>query len=321
MKRVIFIGGTSYSGSTYLDMVLSNAPDIFSCGELAALFRPYRQHHFDPVCGCGDDSCQLWTALRQGGEMRVYSSLFKQFPTVSTIVDSSKNPIWIAKMSKQLCRDGVDVRNLLIWKSPLEFSRSRIKRGRSAGWQKSWRNYHRLYFRLIPTWQSIKYNNLVNDPFSLPRLCEHLGLTYSNSRNQYWQKTHHTLFGNASAKVHLYPAGTVNYLRQKADLEQHVCSAGLETDNNHDVDSGAPVSPEVANGSAGHVPRALEEIVRVLEKRDLGAQSPGVSLPSPSNEIARMRATALEEASRRLQWLVQRTASRVTYWWRVHHRS
>ena len=59
MKKVIFIGGTSYSGSTFFDMILANDPKGFSCGEVNALFNPYRPHHTDPLCGCGDINCDF----------------------------------------------------------------------------------------------------------------------------------------------------------------------------------------------------------------------------------------------------------------------
>lgn len=58
-KKVIFIGGTSYSDSTFLDMILANDPSGFSCGEVLALFHPTRSYHIDPLCGCGDRDCDF----------------------------------------------------------------------------------------------------------------------------------------------------------------------------------------------------------------------------------------------------------------------
>ena len=37
-KKVIFIGGSSYSGSTFLDMMLSSGDNGFTAGEVSALF-------------------------------------------------------------------------------------------------------------------------------------------------------------------------------------------------------------------------------------------------------------------------------------------
>ena len=45
MKQVIFVGSTSYSGSTFFDMTLGNDPTGFSCGEVYAFFHPFRPHH------------------------------------------------------------------------------------------------------------------------------------------------------------------------------------------------------------------------------------------------------------------------------------
>ena len=44
-RMVIFVGGTSFSGSTLVDMMLANDPAGLSCGEVYAIFYPYRRHH------------------------------------------------------------------------------------------------------------------------------------------------------------------------------------------------------------------------------------------------------------------------------------
>jgi hypothetical protein len=37
-----------------LDLMLSNTPAGSSCGEIYAMFRPWRLHHRHPACACGD---------------------------------------------------------------------------------------------------------------------------------------------------------------------------------------------------------------------------------------------------------------------------
>jgi hypothetical protein len=49
-----------------------------------------------------------------------------------------------------------------------------------------------------------------NPTETLENLCERVGINYFTNKELYWNFTHHTLFGNTSAKVHLYPEETVN---------------------------------------------------------------------------------------------------------------
>lgn len=201
-RKVIFVGGTAFSGSTLLDMMLANDPQGFSCGEVHALFRPYRPHHFGAECGCGDETCNLWGQIKKTGERHLYRAIFERFPGVRVIVDSSKNPFWIRTQSARLAHDGIGSRHVLIWKSPAEIRMSYRKRGREDHWLRCWVNYHRLYFSLVPTYGSLPYSVLTCDPGSLKATCRYLGIDYFPGKHDYWRKRHHTLFGNTSAKIH-----------------------------------------------------------------------------------------------------------------------
>lgn len=202
-KKVIFIGGSSYSGSTMLDMMMANSPDGFSVGEVHALFRPFRPHHFEPECGCGNVDCRFWLQVRDVGEKQLYETIFSLLPDVSFIVDSSKDPWWIQKQVEYLQGKGIEVCHLLIWKEPASFAHSMMKRKRK-GWEKAWNNYYRLYFTLIHNYISVPYSALTQNPEQvLQNLCGRCGVEYHKGKEKFWQKQHHTLFGNDSAKVHL----------------------------------------------------------------------------------------------------------------------
>ena len=118
MKKVVFIGGTSYSGSTFLDLMLSNADNGFSCGEVSAFFRPFRSHHLDPKCSCGDPTCCIWEKIGRYGERGVYEGIFKEMPHIDFVVDSSKNPLWIKDQIKNLRDSEVEIINILSWVFP-----------------------------------------------------------------------------------------------------------------------------------------------------------------------------------------------------------
>lgn len=210
VKKTIFIGGTSYSGSTFFDMIIANDKNGFSCGEIEALFYPYRKHHINPGCSCGIQSCNIWNCVYLNGPRRIYDSLEKIGIDVSYLVDSSKNPFWIKDQMKILDKKNKEYRNLLIWKTPLEFAHSFKKRNRN-NWEKYWIGYHLKYFALIKEWKAISYKDIINDKSKLKDVCDYIGINFYNGKEKYWKKTQHTLFGNNSAKIHLYSAEDDNY--------------------------------------------------------------------------------------------------------------
>ncbi len=218
MKQVIFVGGTAFSGSTFLQFALANDPKGFACGEVSWLFRPWRADHIDRACACGEPGCTVWPTALQHGEAQLFPTLFAQFPEVEFIIDSSKNPFWIRYQQDLLQRQGIATRHLLIWKTPLEFAYSCKKRNR-PGWLKEWVNYHRLYFTLLADWRAIKYADLAQDEGALfQQICAHLEIPHFAGKEAYWQKQHHTLGGNYSARLHLYSQqDAATYVEQSFD--------------------------------------------------------------------------------------------------------
>lgn len=213
-RQVIFVGGTRYSGSTMLDLMLGTG-NGFSCGEVFALFYPFRPHHYSPLCGCGDADCRIWEYVREQGEAKVYDSVFARFSSAQFAVDSSKNLAWYRRQARNLQRrNGTRVLNVLIWKSPLEYAYSCWKRKKARGWKSSWINYHKSYFSTTEDWCAVRYRDLARRPdVTLKSLCHRLGIGYFSGKERYWEHNHHTLFGSASARIHLYDRDSADYLR------------------------------------------------------------------------------------------------------------
>lgn len=203
MKQVLFIAGTAYSGSSMLDMMLGNAESSLSLGEVKFLFEPLKIYHINPQCDCGDSSCKILQKLKISGKKDFYSKLFNEFRHINSIVDSSKDLFWISEQRNHLLRLGIQSKVILIWKSPEEYALSRYKRNEISGWQRDWVNYHRLFFSLNEIWYSVAYRELATNPSgTLERLCSALAIPYVKNMEHYWNKKHHMLFGNHSAKYH-----------------------------------------------------------------------------------------------------------------------
>ena len=122
-RRVVFVQGTAYSGSTFFHLMLANDPAGFACGEVHGLFRPHVDGHVNRICSCGDPQCQLWPQVLARGEEELYASIFSLRPEVRLIVDSSKQPFWIRTQNRRLARANIRYDNILIWKTPLEFEK------------------------------------------------------------------------------------------------------------------------------------------------------------------------------------------------------
>jgi hypothetical protein len=110
-----------------------------------------------------------------------------------------------------LARQGISAHNVLIWKTPLEFAHSSKKRKRVYRWEVEWVNYHRLYVSLIKEWRGVRYFDMANHADDLlPYLCDYLNISNFAGKKDFWNKTHHALGGNRSARFHLYTPNVAN---------------------------------------------------------------------------------------------------------------
>ena len=205
MKTIIRIGGTGYSGSTLLDLMLANADDAFSCGEMYALFRPTLPHHINPLCTCMNTNCHIWNQVKAQGEKHVWTTLSSMFPRINTFVDSSKYLVWYLDQQRSDHLHTFVPYNLLIWKTPEEYAHSCMKRGVLKKWKKTYIHYHTSYFSIMNNWISVRYSDLVKNPIEkLKKLCSLLNIGYLPGKELFWNRQYHTLFGSHSAKIHLH---------------------------------------------------------------------------------------------------------------------
>lgn len=224
-KTVIFVSGLRFSGSTFFHLTLANDPHGMGIGEVRFLFRPLRENHFSPTwrCGCGDPDCDLWARVKRNGEEHVYETLFELNPEVDFIVDSSKSPFWIADQSNRLARQGIAAKQILIWKTPVEYLLS-LKKRNDLRFESTteWPRYHRRYFTMMEAaWRAVNYKQFTQDTADvLRRACQYLGLSYFEGKERFWERQQHVLGGNPSARVHLYSRDSDQYKQTKDNLDR-----------------------------------------------------------------------------------------------------
>lgn len=197
-KSVVMVCGAARSGTTMLDLMLGNSPDAFSCGEVYAFFRPFRKHHFNPLCSCGDPDCSVWRDLRSVSEAVFHVAALEQ-PGISHVIDSSKDLRWLVDSNEWASQNNIVIKNVLIWKDPVDLAYSHWKRGRPIGYfRKPFLDYYERFLALGLPFFSVSYSELVQAPDAeLKRLCGRLGLSYRPGKEAFWHKQHHHFFGSA----------------------------------------------------------------------------------------------------------------------------
>ena len=196
-KLYINIGGTSRSGSTLLGKIIANDKLGLNLGEIRAVFHPTRIHHKIFIKEI-QNSKNIWFSVFYGDKTSYPKNVFKVFPKKRFLVDSSKNPFWINKINKLSNSNNIDCKNILIYKDPIDFAYSILKRG-GTNWVKKYINYHKKYFTEIENFYVISFTSLTNSEESLFKLCEWLGIKNFYEKSNYWQnKSFPGFFGSST---------------------------------------------------------------------------------------------------------------------------
>ena len=260
----------SFSGSTFFDMTLANDPKGFSCGEVCNLFFPYRHSHIETECGCSDSDCSLWRQLSKHGYAKLFPTIFERFPELEFVVDSSKDVFWIARQQKALQKHGIRAKHVLIWKDLLDAAVSFKKRHRLHKLERFWVNYHRLYATYFPEFAAVSYRRLTTERGYLKAACDYLEIPFFEGKEQFWKKTHHTLLGNTSAKIHLYqddrPRQTLLMRELSTINEEHTVRTRIRSVY-YETSTDRELMDWVSRHSAANP--LLSDITRHVEGRDV----------------------------------------------------
>ncbi len=252
-KALVMILGAARSGTTMLDLMLGNADDVFSCGEVWCLYRPHRTHHFRPKCLCGDPECDVWANLSPYPASRFHAAALDQ-PGINFVIDSSKDLRWVLDSNDWARRSGIRVINVVTWKDPIDLAYSHWKRGRPVDHYRG--GFLRYYGRILDLglpFVSIGYSRAIADPaLALRALCEYIGMDYQPGREEFWQKRHHHLFGSAGTARQV-SSGKSQLVVQREFPEDFVQQFERSQERN-------PDDPKLA------------EIVRHLEAHELGGK-------------------------------------------------
>lgn len=202
MSILVNVMGAGRSGTTMLDLMLGNDSKAFSLGEVHAWFRPYREHHFNIICSCGEKPCPKWEKIMNLTERDFHRKAFDLL-NVDYLIDSSKNLNWVIDNNLWLKGSDVNVFNIVLYKDPINYIYSIWKRG-NRNIDKIIIQYIKYYKRLSQTnlpYIAIKYEKLVNETDkTLMQICNIIGQEYFEDKKNFWDKQHHHAFGSMGTR-------------------------------------------------------------------------------------------------------------------------
>jgi len=220
-----------------LDLILGNGPDAFSCGEVNALFRPYRTHHFQIDCACGEKPCSIWETLKDVPEKQFHATVIEALQ-VNFVIDSSKEICWVIDSQEWAAAHGLNVFNLVLWKEPIDLAYSHWKRDQGLmSWRREFVGYYHKIFQVgLPFW-AIKYNELVADPpAKLRQICAALNMSYFEGKEEFWSKQHHHLFGSLGVRKQVKAGHSKFRAKQTLPVEFETQFAPLKEQISTDAD-------------------------------------------------------------------------------------
>ena len=194
--------GAARSGTTMLDLMLGSVDSAVSVGEIFAYFRPYLRKHLQPVCSCGAPDCAYWRGLLSVPEHKFHTRLLEEKPDVRVIVDSSKSLRWVLDSNTWAADEGLAVRNVVLWKNPIDLSYSHWRRGQSISkYRREFVVYYGRFLDLGLPFVSLNYSALVENPEATLRLlCSRLGIQFNDACVKFWDKQHHHFYGSAGTR-------------------------------------------------------------------------------------------------------------------------
>jgi len=220
---LVYIAGSSHSGSTLLDLLLGSHPAVESVGEakkIAAVDARLRAGE-DPLCTCRAPvaACPFWRAVmpEEADALRhdaaANAALFRRALAVRgrrMALDSSKTAGRAALLARSglfdltvlhLVRDSRAIAHSNRRKQDRIPAAGRRDYGLAAsvrGWQKLNLRTRRLFARRPGVrYLTVRYEDLAADPrAALQRVLAALGLPWDESLLRYREHTHHNIEGN-----------------------------------------------------------------------------------------------------------------------------
>jgi hypothetical protein len=224
--RLVGILGTSFSGSTVLNLILGAHPEIYGGGELIGLVQQRGRAAGGACSSCGLD-CRYWTPAAR--EMATKANLYRLAERIfgkRILVDSSKSLDWFGEVLGGTENAGIAPLYVLTIKHPIRylascvvniakprprrFSLASLRDPRAARMSFVDRlvadldQYYRTALAALSAggaeFHRLQYESLVDNPrLALAPLLRSLGLSYDDRMDRFYDMIHHQIGGNNGA--------------------------------------------------------------------------------------------------------------------------
>ena len=200
--KVIKVNALSYSGTTWINLMLGSHPSVFTLGPPEDVWKSAPA--FDEVCLIHGESCSFWRGFaNQWGEGDNLLLSLAEYAGVSHILFDSPSPEFLKSEM-----DHPDIEIIELWYTrdaraiTASYSRKNpqldyVDTIAPDGWF-----YHSFMNFESPSSETsehfVKYEDVVAEPLeSLQRIGRLLGLEYDESHLRFWEHDHHITCGNA----------------------------------------------------------------------------------------------------------------------------
>lgn len=191
---VVNITAVSFSGSTWLNLMLGSHPEAFSVGELKKAGRRRRA-----VCTIHGESCPLWSRFQHPSRENPFIQLANLTGRRYLIVNKSRsflqyqNDPRIESRFIHLLRDPRAVLASCLRKKPQRRTFATARR-----LSHDLRRNLRLHRRQPPQWVTTAFYEQIQSETEaeLRRLCEFIGMAFDPAMLAFWEPEHHFIAGN-----------------------------------------------------------------------------------------------------------------------------
>jgi hypothetical protein len=204
---VVFILGTRYSGSNWLNLVLGSCSKSYNLGEY---HRPWSMpgHVACPLCEAdGRPQCTILHGIEAVARKDAF-----HFAAARTdqhiLIDCSKSIEWCMEF---LGRADIDVRLVHLVRHPCGYVESRWRRAPHLSFDEvlaEWESTNRQIGNFVANSGELHtlvcYDDLADSPDEhFPALCRFIGMQWERAALNYWNFPHHGLGGNGANSLYL----------------------------------------------------------------------------------------------------------------------
>ncbi len=191
---VVNIVSVSYSGSTWMNLMLGSTPESFSVGEIKSILRDNKAE-----CTIHGEDCPLWTRYEYPGSENPFVQLAKLTGKRVLVVNNSRKFLQAQQDPR------IDAKFIHLMRDGRAASASFMRKFEGASmWRAArwWQHDVKRNLRLLKRQPreaviQVIYEQLKADPNKhLPAICDFIGLPYNPDMIQYWNFEHHFLGGN-----------------------------------------------------------------------------------------------------------------------------